>query len=66
MSAAAADRPVYPHASMQFGVTVLPDPPWQRLVELIRLAEQNGFDYGWTYDSMSSGRSRTRSSRWPR
>ena len=36
---------------MQFGVTVLPDPPWQRLVELMRLAEQNGFDYGWTYDS---------------
>src|SRR6185295_6934263 len=38
-------------ASMQFGVTVLPDPPWQRLVELMQLAEQNGFDYGWTYDS---------------
>ena len=36
---------------MQFGVTVLPDPPWQRLVELMQLAEQNGFDYGWTYDS---------------
>src|SRR6476646_1753419 len=36
---------------MQFGVTVLPDPPWQRLVELMQLAEQNGFDYGWTDDS---------------
>jgi probable F420-dependent oxidoreductase len=33
------------------GVTVLPDPPWQRLVELMQLAEQNGFGYGWTYDS---------------
>ena len=36
---------------MLFGVTVLPDPPWQRLVALMQLAEQNGFDYGWTYDS---------------
>ena len=36
---------------LSFGVTVLPDPPWHRLVELIQLAEQNGFDYGWTYDS---------------
>jgi probable F420-dependent oxidoreductase len=42
---------VYPHSAMQFGVTVLPDPPWQRLVELMQLAERNGFDYGWTYDS---------------
>ena len=36
---------------LTFGVTVLPDPPWQRLVELMKLAEQNGFEYGWTYDS---------------
>jgi len=36
---------------LSFGVTVLPDPPWQRLVELMQLAERNGFDYGWTYDS---------------
>jgi probable F420-dependent oxidoreductase len=36
---------------LSFGVTILPDPPWQRLVELMQLAEQNGFDYGWTYDS---------------
>src|SRR5436309_6952277 len=36
---------------LSFGVTVLPDPPWQRLVELLQLAEQHGFDYGWTYDS---------------
>ncbi len=36
---------------LSFGVTVLPDPPWQRLVELLQLAERNGFEYGWTYDS---------------
>ena len=36
---------------LSFGVTILPDPPWQRLVELTHLAERNGFDYGWTYDS---------------
>jgi alkanesulfonate monooxygenase SsuD/methylene tetrahydromethanopterin reductase-like flavin-dependent oxidoreductase (luciferase family) len=36
---------------LSFGVTILPDPPWQRLVELMQLAEHNGFDYGWTYDS---------------
>jgi probable F420-dependent oxidoreductase len=34
-----------------FGVTVLPDPPNSRFVELMQLAEQNGFEYGWTYDS---------------
>jgi len=37
--------------ALTFGVTVLPDPPYQRLIELIRLAEQHGFEYGWTYDS---------------
>jgi probable F420-dependent oxidoreductase len=37
--------------SISFGVTVLPDPPPGRLVELFQLAESNGFDYGWTYDS---------------
>jgi len=36
---------------LSFGVTVLPDPPYARLVELLQLAEQNGFEYGWTYDS---------------
>lgn len=36
---------------MDFGVTVLPDPPYQRFLELVKLAEQHGFDYGWTYDS---------------
>jgi probable F420-dependent oxidoreductase len=37
--------------SLSFGVTVLPDPPYSRLVELFQLAESNGFEYGWTYDS---------------
>ncbi len=36
---------------LRFGVTVLPDPPASRLVELMQLAEANGFEYGWTYDS---------------
>ncbi len=36
---------------LSFGVTILPDPPWQRLVELMQLAERAGFDHGWTYDS---------------
>ena len=36
---------------MKIGVTVLPDPPYQRLVDLIVKAESLGFDSGWTYDS---------------
>jgi len=36
---------------LSFGVTVLPDPPYQRLLELMGLAEEHGFEYGWTYDS---------------
>jgi len=36
---------------LSFGVTVLPDPPYARLVELMQLAEGHGFEYGWTYDS---------------
>jgi probable F420-dependent oxidoreductase len=36
---------------LEFGVTVLPDPPYTRLIELTKLAEQQGFQYGWTYDS---------------
>jgi probable F420-dependent oxidoreductase len=36
---------------LTFGVTVLPDPPHSRFVELMQLAEQHGFEYGWTYDS---------------
>jgi probable F420-dependent oxidoreductase len=37
--------------ALSFGVTVLPDPPYRRFVELIALAESHGFEYGWTYDS---------------
>ncbi|HXG77278.1 MAG TPA: TIGR03842 family LLM class F420-dependent oxidoreductase [Gaiellaceae bacterium] len=37
--------------ALSFGVTVLPDPPYRRFVELIALAEEHGFEYGWTYDS---------------
>jgi probable F420-dependent oxidoreductase len=36
---------------LSFGVTVLPDPPHSRFVELMQLAEENGFENGWTYDS---------------
>ena len=31
--------------ALSFGVTVLPDPPYQRLVELMVLGEQHGFEY---------------------
>ena len=37
--------------ALSFGVTVLPDPPYTRLVELMQNAEGHGFEYGWTYDS---------------
>ena len=37
--------------ALSFGVTVLPDPPYSRFLELIRHAEASGFQYGWTYDS---------------
>ncbi len=37
--------------ALSFGVTVLPDPPYTRFLDLIELAEEQGFDYGWTYDS---------------
>jgi probable F420-dependent oxidoreductase len=36
---------------LTFGVTVLPDPPYTRWLELIQLSEQHGFEYAWTYDS---------------
>src|SRR3954463_6858308 len=36
---------------LSFGVTVLPDQPYQRMIELFQLAERLGFDYAWTYDS---------------
>ena len=37
--------------ALAFGVTVLPDPPYQRMIELIQLSERLGFEYAWTYDS---------------
>ena len=37
--------------ALSFGVTVLPDPPYSRMIELIQLAEEHGFAYAWTYDS---------------
>jgi probable F420-dependent oxidoreductase len=37
--------------ALSFGVTVLPDPPSSRFLELLTLAESHGFQYGWTYDS---------------
>ena len=36
---------------LSFGVTVLPDPPYQRMIDLMQLAERLGFEYAWTYDS---------------
>jgi probable F420-dependent oxidoreductase len=37
--------------ALSFGVTVLPDPPYQRMIELMQLAESHGFEHAWTYDS---------------
>jgi len=37
--------------ALSFGVTVLPDPPYSRMIELIQLSERLGFEYAWTYDS---------------
>src|SRR3954452_17364697 len=36
---------------MDFGVTVLPDPPFSRWLELIQLAERHGFQYAWKLNS---------------
>src|SRR5258708_17900772 len=36
---------------LDFGVTVLPDPPYSRWLELIQLAEKHGFGYACTSDS---------------
>jgi probable F420-dependent oxidoreductase len=36
---------------LNFGVTVMPDPPHTRMIELMKLAESHGFAYAWTYDS---------------
>ena len=36
---------------MDFGVVLQTDPPASRVVDLARMAEENGFTYGWTFDS---------------
>ncbi len=36
---------------MDFGVVLQTDPPTSRVVELAKLAEQNGFSHVWTFDS---------------
>jgi probable F420-dependent oxidoreductase len=36
---------------LSFGVTFMLDPPPSRVVELAKLAEDNGFDYIWAWDS---------------
>lgn len=36
---------------IKFGITLRPDPPSSRLVELMRMAEAQGFSYGWLFDS---------------
>jgi probable F420-dependent oxidoreductase len=36
---------------MDFGVVLQTDPPASRVVELAKLAEEQGFAYGWTFDS---------------
>ncbi|MEZ5102408.1 MAG: TIGR03842 family LLM class F420-dependent oxidoreductase [Thermoleophilia bacterium] len=36
---------------LEFGVTVILDPPHERAVGLLELAEANGFDWGWVFDS---------------
>jgi hypothetical protein len=36
---------------LAFGLTVQPDPPYQRLIELLALREQHGFEHRWTHDS---------------
>jgi len=36
---------------MRFGITIKPDMTVQRIVALIRQAEEAGFEYGWIFDS---------------
>ncbi|MFE5186433.1 TIGR03842 family LLM class F420-dependent oxidoreductase [Streptomyces sp. NPDC056628] len=36
---------------MDFGLVLQTDPPASRVVDLMRRAEDNGFTYGWTFDS---------------
>ena len=43
---------------LSFGVTVLPDPPYTRMIELMQLAEQQGSSTPGPTTRTSSGRSR--------
>jgi hypothetical protein len=36
---------------LAFGLTVPPDPPYQRLIEVRALGEQHGVEYGRTHGS---------------
>jgi probable F420-dependent oxidoreductase len=36
---------------LSFGVCFMTDPPASRIVEMTKLAEKNGFDYAWLWDS---------------
>jgi probable F420-dependent oxidoreductase len=36
---------------VEFGITLKPDHPIERLIRLTQLAEANGFTYGWLFDS---------------
>ncbi|HUF06450.1 MAG TPA: TIGR03842 family LLM class F420-dependent oxidoreductase [Candidatus Binatia bacterium] len=36
---------------MKFGITLRPDHPFERSVDLAKRAEANGFGYGWMFDS---------------
>ena len=47
--------------ALSFGVTVLPDPPYQRLVELMVLGESTGSRSAGPTTPTSSGRTRSRS-----
>lgn len=37
--------------NLEFGFSVGFDPPWERQVEKAKLAEANGFTYGWVWDT---------------
>jgi hypothetical protein len=38
---------------LAFGLTVLPDPPYQRLLEVRAPGEQHDFEYDWIHDSQA-------------
>ena len=50
-SRASSSRVLSMLGRMQFGVTILPDPPCSRFVELVQMAEASGFHWAYTYDS---------------